>query len=117
MTTQRMFRTAILPFAVAILLAACGTGGTSTAPVVTELPPGGGPGIGGGALTIPQPGQLDVRPIAADTLEAQVNGRGVVVTVHFQPRATRLQPRAAQPSPACELLVPRRTAGPMGGRA
>ena len=83
MTTQRVFRTAVLPFAVAILLAACSTGGASTAPAATELLPGGGPGIGGGAPTIPQPGQLDVRPIAADTLEAQVNGRRVVVTVHF----------------------------------
>ena len=85
MTTQRMFRTAILPFAVAILLAAGGTGGTSVWGSVHEA-----------FIAITFPGGTPAQ---------------------LQPRATRLQPRASQPSPACELLVLHRTAGPMGGRA
>ena len=105
----RQLRATGLTLSVAMLLAACSAGATSSraagtgtpgstpgatrspiatgpdAPIGTELPPGGGgdPGIGGGELTIPQPGQLDVHPIAADSLEAEVNGRAVTVRITF----------------------------------
>ena len=54
-------------------------------PVGTVLPPGGsGPGPGsGGRIVVPQPGQLDVRAIPAESLSATVNGHRVVVTVTF----------------------------------
>jgi hypothetical protein len=77
---------------VGLLVAACGGGASS--PSVDPLgdpntpasqepigdpPPPGGPVTG--ELTIPQPGQLDVHPVAAEHLEAQVIGRAVTVRV------------------------------------
>lgn len=42
-------------------------------------PPVGDPG----ELTVPQPGQLDVREIPADRLEADVDGRSVTIRITF----------------------------------
>lgn len=57
-------------------------------PVGTEAPPGGsvGPGVDpatGATIVEPQPGQLDVHPVAIDTLSANVDGRHVVVTASW----------------------------------
>jgi hypothetical protein len=46
----------------------------------------GDPGAGdpsAGKLVVPKPGQLDVHPISAQKLSAIVDGRRVVVTVHY----------------------------------
>jgi hypothetical protein len=51
--------------------------GTNVAPAV-ELPP-----PGSGELVVPKPGQLDVREIPADLLEAQVDGRSVTLRITF----------------------------------
>ena len=50
--------------------------------------PGGGlpgdPGpIAGGDFVVPKPGQLDVHPIAADSLFAQVDRRHVIVIINY----------------------------------
>ena len=37
----------------------------------------------GGRIVVPKPGQLDVKPIAAQTLSANVDGRRVVVSVAY----------------------------------
>ena len=89
---------------VAILVAGCsagatggtpGTIGTATpspvasgpnAPVTSEPGAGGGvnpgmPGVGKAELTVPKPGQLDVHPVAAQLLEAFVDGRHVTIRV------------------------------------
>ena len=55
-------------------------------PVVTDAPPGGGdPGLipGAGRIVVPKPGQFDVRPISAQTLSAQVDGRRVVIAIDY----------------------------------
>ena len=59
--------------------------GDPNSPVSTDLPPGGGssgtpidPG-----LVEPNPGQLDVHPVAIDTLSTTVDGRHVVVNVQW----------------------------------
>jgi hypothetical protein len=95
--TRRRFTSGIvaLTVAVAIVLAACG-GAASTpgpsgvvdpnpeSPLVNEPAPGGGgnPGPGaGGELTMPQPGQLDVHPVPADSLETAVDGRQVTLRI------------------------------------
>ena len=78
---------------VSLALAACAGGGTSGYPSVDPIlgdpnvptsnePIGDPPGPGGPAeLVVPRPGQLDVHPVAAELLEAQVNGRAVTVRV------------------------------------
>jgi len=61
----------------------------SDAPVATNPPPSGGPGddqrppAGGAKVVVPRPGQLDVRPVAAESLSATVDGRSVVVSVDW----------------------------------
>jgi hypothetical protein len=45
--------------------------------------PGNGGDAGGGAYVVPRPGQIDVHPIAADSLAAQVDGRHVVLTITY----------------------------------
>jgi hypothetical protein len=98
MTASDRLRATVLLLA-ALLLAACRAGAVSapaatTGPIATDpdapvgtdlLPGGGGPGLGTGVgeLTIPQPGQLDVHPVAADSLEAAVVGRAVTVRITF----------------------------------
>lgn len=82
---------------IAIALGACSAGATTpgpselidpnpNAPVGNEPPIDGGgqpgPGIGG-ELTVPQPGQLDVHPVMAESLEAAVDGRGVTIKVSW----------------------------------
>ena len=55
-------------------------------PVGTDAPPGGGaPGVIDpvGRVVTPKPGQLDVRPISAQSLSAAVDGHRVVVTIAF----------------------------------
>jgi hypothetical protein len=47
--------------------------------VATDVPPGDG-GAGKPPLTLPKPGQLDLHPVAIDTLSAIVDGRRVVIT-------------------------------------
>ncbi len=87
--------------ALATVLAACSSGGTAPAPETTSPPPassaspsvragepiasppdGVAPG-GGDAFVVPRPGQLDVHPIAADSLAAQVDGRHVILTITY----------------------------------
>ncbi len=46
-------------------------------------PPGGDRGPGQARVVVPQPGQLDIRPIPAQTLTASVDGRRVVIAVDF----------------------------------
>ena len=46
-------------------------------------PGGGDPGPGQPRIVVPQPGQLDVRPIPAQTLTASVDGRRVVIAIDF----------------------------------
>ena len=60
------------------------TDGVDT-PIATPAEPiGDAPPVGGGGeLTIPRPGQLDVRDIAAETLEAVVDGRSVTLGITF----------------------------------
>lgn len=84
-------------FVIAMLaLAACGAAGTTSpagpsagtttpdAPTGTAAPSiGDRPPIGGGELTIPQPGQLDVRDIPAELLEADVNGRSATLRITY----------------------------------
>jgi len=80
---------------VGLVVAACGSGSTATA-VPTVVPsldpnapvtnppiaPGGGAPSGDG-FVVPKPGQLDVHPVRMDLLEASVDGRHVVVTLHW----------------------------------
>lgn len=60
-------------------------GGTGTGtPIATDLPPGNdSPPVGGGDLTLPQPGQLDVRDIPIELLEADVDERSVTLRITF----------------------------------
>jgi hypothetical protein len=51
--------------------------GTAVAPAV-ELPP-----PANSELVVPKPGQLDVREIPADLLEAEVDGRSVTIRITF----------------------------------
>jgi hypothetical protein len=64
-----------------------GSAGDPNAPVGTDVPPGGGepPGFdpNSGRIVVPRPGQLDVRPIGAQTLTAAVDGRHVVISVAY----------------------------------
>jgi hypothetical protein len=55
-------------------------------PIGTDAPPGGGdPGVvpGAGRIVVPRPGQFDVRPIPAQTLATQVDGRRVVIAIDY----------------------------------
>jgi hypothetical protein len=83
--------------ALILILGACSAGGGATAapsaPAETTSPPadspaaspggGGGGTIGepGGNNVVPQPGQLEVHPVAADELTAQVDGRNVTIGI------------------------------------
>jgi hypothetical protein len=73
-----------------------GTGGTTPADpgpsadpngaVATDAPIDSGDGSilqPDGRIVVPKPGQLDVRPIAAQTLSAKVDGRRVIVSVAY----------------------------------
>ena len=56
------------------------------APVAPDAPidSGDGPILQpGGRIVVPKPGQLDVRPIAAQTLSAKVDGKRVIVSVAY----------------------------------
>lgn len=77
---------------IAFVVAACGSAAAPTASPtlppdapVTAPPDGGGnapvdPGVGGAKPVVPKPGQLDVRPVPADTLSATANGSTITVT-------------------------------------
>jgi hypothetical protein len=82
----------------ALVLTACSAGAASappsdprsappsTAPVVTDPPPsdggdGGNIAPDGAKVVVPQPGQLDVHPVAAETLVATLDGRRLTVAV------------------------------------
>lgn len=77
---------------IAFVVAACGSAAAPTASPtlppdapVTAPPDGGSgapvdPGLGGAKRVVPKPGQLDVRPVSADTLSATVNGSTITVT-------------------------------------
>jgi hypothetical protein len=62
---------------------------SSDAPVATIPPVGDGsagdglPPAGGAKVVVPRPGQLDVRPVAAESLAATVNGRSVVISADW----------------------------------
>lgn len=91
-TMNRRLRTAALATGLLLLtlmVAACAAG-TAASPSPLEpspAPPASGPPASapppaeGGAFVVPKPGQLDVREVPADLLEATVDGRRVVVTV------------------------------------
>jgi hypothetical protein len=58
--------------------------GPSHGPAGPSTSPAGDLGAGGnGELVIPKPGQLDVHPISADSFEARLDGRRVVVIVTY----------------------------------
>jgi hypothetical protein len=84
-------RQAVLIGAAAVLLAACSAGAAPTEQPRPSGPPlavPGDPGIGGlpdgrPTIVIPKPGRLDVHPVGATKLEAQVDGRRVHVTVSW----------------------------------
>lgn len=81
--------------ALTVLLVACGSVGASAAPSapgsippdapVTSPPDGGGapPADGDAKIVTPQPGQIDVHPVSAETLLATVDGRAVSVTIDW----------------------------------
>jgi hypothetical protein len=101
MSIPTALRTTIIVVATVLVLAACGTAGsTGSAPsdpgtIDPETPIGSGvepgePGLGGGGNpgagaepTVPQPGQLDVHPVPAESLEAAVDGRRVTVRISW----------------------------------
>jgi hypothetical protein len=69
---------------ISLLLAACsGDPAITPIPATDAPPPASDPGglPPAGELTVPRPGQLDVRPIPAETLSARVDGRRVVVSI------------------------------------
>lgn len=91
-----------LTFAAVVLVAACGGGTTASGsddaaspiasapelPISGEPSAGGGDNLGGGVpvggdgeLTSPQPGQLDLHPVAAESLESAVDGRHVTIRI------------------------------------
>ena len=85
----------VIGFSVMLVVAACSNGGAPATPepsspdasappdgIVTSPPDGGGGVLlpGGGKPIVPKPGQLDVHPIAADSLAARVEGSTVIVT-------------------------------------
>ncbi len=59
----------------------------SNTPVAPDAPVDSGDGPildpGGGRIVVPKPGQLDVHPVQAETLTANVTGRRVVVSVAY----------------------------------
>ena len=81
----------LIPF----LLGACAAGAASAppsapaatdpgSPIATAMPPiGDPPAVDPGELTVPQPGQLDVREIRADRLDADIDGRAVTLRITF----------------------------------
>lgn len=94
MNTAQSARAAFI-LLVALALAGCGTAGASVPPTgsetidpaaptgtnvapAVELPP-----PGSGELVVPKPGQVDVREIPADLLEADVDGRSVTIRITF----------------------------------
>jgi hypothetical protein len=91
--TPHLARAAII-LLVALALAGCGSAGASVPPTGSETidpatPTGtnAGPAVelppGSGELVVPKPGQVDVREIPADLLEADVDGRSVTIRITF----------------------------------
>lgn len=88
MSAAHLARAAIVVLA-ALVLAGCGTAEATAPP--TQAPPTGSnvaptvelPPPGSGELVVPRPGQLDVREIPADLLEAEVDGRSVTIRISF----------------------------------
>jgi hypothetical protein len=86
-----------MPLIMAIALGACAAGAPTPGPSEVidpnpNAPVGGEPSVGGGGqpvpgadgeLTVPQPGQLDVHPVTAGSLEAAVDGRRVTIKVSW----------------------------------
>lgn len=99
---RRLGRWPAPTLALAAVLIACTSGGTTATPGATGTPPVGAipppsatpsepivtppdgvaPG-GGGDFVVPKPGQLDVHPIAADSFAARVDGRHVILTITY----------------------------------
>jgi hypothetical protein len=91
----------IATLGLAVLLAACTSGGTAATPGATGSPPAAPPGPsagsgepvesppdgvepgGDGSFVVPRPGQLDVHPIAADSFAARIDKRHVVLTITY----------------------------------
>jgi hypothetical protein len=105
MNVLSVFRTAAIVLTALVVLACGAAGGTGAAPgtgasgapvpsavapqdqdpaptdenpILVDPMPGGH-----GELTLPQPGQLDVHPVTAESLEAAVNGRQVTIKVSW----------------------------------
>jgi hypothetical protein len=92
--TRRVGRATTGLLLLSLILAACGAAATPSTspdpdlPVATDpAPPGGGNGNGapidGVKVVTPRPGQLDVHPVSAETLRADVDGRKVLVTIDW----------------------------------
>jgi hypothetical protein len=89
----RAFRPAVLFIAVAVLLAACASAGSSAAPsaagppdeppAVSEPPAIGEPGAGGAELVSPRPGQQNVHPVTIEQLDATSSGTTVSIDAHW----------------------------------
>ena len=81
-----LVRAPIAALVLSLLLSACASGGSGpNTPIATDAPPVGEPPPAGGAgdLVVPQPGQLDVRNIPAERIEAAVAGRSVTLRITF----------------------------------
>jgi hypothetical protein len=80
------FRRILLPL-ILLTVAACAATIDPDAPVAVRSGPGAdGPGlIGPGAprIVVPKPGQLDVRPIAAQSFSATIDGQHAVIAVDY----------------------------------
>ncbi len=86
-----------ITLALSLALVGCSSGAPSAPPSDTlTAPPSATPqpsdpppasdepgGIGGVKVVVPRPGQLDVHPVAAETLTASVDGRRLTVTIDW----------------------------------
>ena len=93
MTMNRALSRAATLILVLLLVGACAAGAATAppsaatdpaSPIATAMPPiGDPPAVDPGELTVPQPGQLDVREIPADRLDADIDGRSVTLRITF----------------------------------
>lgn len=89
MTTVFVARSMAALLVLGMLLGACGGGSGATPPSSTEPEtpiasdelPIGDPPPAGGELTLPKPGQLDLRDVPAELLEAVVDGQAVTLGI------------------------------------
>lgn len=86
-------RALLVPVALIVIVAACGSGGAaspeptaSASPEIGDGVPGPGepaPGVPGSELVEPQPGQQNVIEVPIEKLEATADGRTVIMTAYW----------------------------------